>query len=201
MTKIIVDKRYRIKFNETDNVSIQFAEYETYIKSLSKSTRQNLRTAKNRIQRDSKDLKLVTNFQESLSKQKIDECISIYAYRQENRYGSAFLNRLSINTINYTSSLMRKSKGFLIILEIDNKVGAFMFGYMNKECGSFEVPRLAINNEYSFYSPGMLLVDKSIEFFTKNTTVRCLDLCRGTEPYKMKMNGGIYNTLNFTIDL
>lgn len=37
--------------------------------------------------------------------------------------------------------------------------------------------------------------------FAETTDIRALDLCRGTEQYKMKMGGEIYHTYNYTIEL
>ena len=190
-----------VEFGEIDNVRIPFGDYEDYIKSLSKSTRQNLRTAKNRIVKDEKHFSLITNYTNKLPVRTIDKCISIYSNRQGSKYGKGFLNRISINTINYTTAMMRKNSGVIFVLEIDDKVAAFMFGYINLMKNSIEIPKLAIDENYAFYSPGMLLVDQTIEFLQKNTGIRTLDLCRGTENYKLKMGGEIYKTYNFTIKL
>lgn len=200
-SKKVLEKQYNTACTEVDNVRIQFIEYEEYFKSLSKSTRQNLRTAKNRITKDGRQYSLVTNLEANLPLSTIADCISIYSTRQGNKYGKGFLNRISANTIHYTTSMMRKNAGVLFALEIDRCIAAFMFGYVNSVKNSIEVPKLAINEDYAFYSPGMVLIDETIEYLQKNTDIRTLDLCRGTENYKLKMGGEIYKTYSFTIKL
>lgn len=106
-----------------------------------------------------------------------------------------------IKTINFTTKMMRKNKGLFVALVIDGESTAFMFGYININSHSYEVPRLAINDDYGFYSPGMVLISKAVEFFSNNSDIRKLDLCRGTEQYKLKMGGEIYHTYNYSISL
>ena len=109
--------------------------------------------------------------------------------------------QFSFKSVNYTSKLMKSGFGILFVLEINNEIGAFLYGYHNESSHSLEVPRLAINGKYEFYSPGMLLLKYSIEWMTQNTNITQLDLCRGTEEYKIKMGGIIYPTWNGTIEL
>lgn len=201
LSKVFLESMSIVEYAEIDNVRIPFGDYDKYIQSLSKSTRQNLRTAKNRIVKDAKHFSLITNYINELPVSTIYKCLSIYSKRQGSKYGKGFLNRISINTINYTTAMMRKNSGVIFVLEIDDKVAAFMFGYINLVKNSIEIPKLAIDENYAFYSPGMLLVDQTIEYLQKNTNIRTLDLCRGTENYKLKMGGEIYKTYNFTIKL
>ena len=201
ISKKVLESQNIVEQAEIDNVRIQFGEYEEYVKSLSKSTRQNLRTAKNRIIKDGRQFSLVSNLEANLPASTINNCVSIYSNRQGSKYGKGFLNRISVNTINYTTAMMRKNDGVIFVLEIDGNVAAFMFGYINREKNSIEIPKLAIDETYAFYSPGMILVDQTIEYLQENTNIRTLDLCRGTENYKLKMGGEIYKTYNFTIKL
>jgi len=185
---------------KVENVYIHFETYQTLIKSLSKSTRQNLRTAANRLEKDGRKYRLITNYYNSLDEQ-IKQCISIYHDRQKEKYGKNILNLLLVKSINFTTRMMKKNQGLLVALEIDGNIAAFMFGYINMRDKSFEVPKLAVDPKYGFYSPGMLLVSKTIEFLFNDTDIRNLDLCRGTEEYKMKMGGEIYNTYSYVIRL
>lgn len=187
--------------SEVDNTIIRFDDYQSHIKSLSKSTRQNLRTAENRLKKDDKNFRLISNYHDPIEKDVVDQCIDIYFKRQKDKYGKGFLNQLMIKTINYSSVMMKKNKGILMALEIDGKVAAFMFGYVNQEKNSYEVPKLAVNDDYAFYSPGMVLINRTLEFFENKTTIRALDLCRGTEDYKLKMGGEIYKTYNYLLNL
>lgn len=49
---------------------------------------------------------------------------------------------------------------------------------------------LAIDMEYSFYSPGYVLLCETMKYVIPNTSIRNIDLCRGTEKYKTDMGGG-----------
>lgn len=72
-----------------------------------------------------------------------------------------------------------------------------MLGLRNE----YVVPRLSINDEFGFYSPGMLLLNETVKHFIAETDVRHLDLSQGEEPYKYKMGGEAHRTHSFTIDL
>lgn len=186
---------------EVDNVIIRFDDYQSHIKSLSKSTRQNLRTAENRLKKDEKNCRLISNYNGPIEHHIINGCIDIYFRRQKDKYGKDLLNQFMIKTINYSTLMMKKNKGCLMVLEIEGKVAAFMFGYINQEKNSYEVPKLAVNDDYAFYSPGMVLINRTLEYFENKTTIRALDLCRGTEDYKLKMGGEIYKTYNYLLNL
>lgn len=186
---------------QIDNVAIQFESYQSLISSISKSTKQNLRTAENRLKRDGKEHSLISNYYEPFSKKQIQQCIDLYFTRQKEKYAKDLFNQAMIKIINFTTQMMRKNKGLFVALLIDGEITEFMFGYININSHSYEVTKLAINDEYGFYSPGMVLISKAVEFFSNNTDIRKLDLCRGTEQYKLKMGGEIYHTYNYSISL
>ena len=131
----------------------------------------------------------------------LHQCIDIYCERQREKYGKGLFNQLMIKTFNYSTEMLRKQKGITIALIIDGNVAAFMFGYINDIRKSYEVPKLAISDKYTFYSPGMILVNRSIQLFADTTDIRFLDLSRGTEQYKIKMGEDVYHTYNYTIAL
>lgn len=191
----------KCEYKQTDNTEIAFLKNEDYLSRLSKSTKQNLRTAENRLKRENKTFKLLSNLCQPLPDEILHECIDIYCERQREKYGKGLFNQLLIKTFNYSTEMLRKQKGVIITLMIDGNVAAFMFGYINHIRKSYEVPKLAISDRYAFYSPGMILVNRSIQLFTDTTDIRFLDLCRGTEQYKLKMGGKIYHTYNYTIAL
>ena len=67
-------------------------KYEDYLSSLSKSTKQNLRTAENRLKRDDRKFELLSNLKNSLSDGILQQCIDIYCERQREKYGKGFFN-------------------------------------------------------------------------------------------------------------
>lgn len=195
----LLDLQCEIK--QTNNIEIPFLKYEDYLLMLSKSTKQNLRTAENRLRRENKSFKLLSSLSDYFSDEILQQCIDIYCARQREKYGKGLLNQLMIKTFNYSTEMLRKRMGFILALTIDGNVAAFMFGYINNTRKSYEVPKLAISKEYAFYSPGMILINKTIQLFADKTDIRILDLCRGTEQYKINMGGKVYHTYNYTIKL
>lgn len=96
--------------------------------------------------------------------------------------------------MNYATLSMTSSKSIMTVLIIDGKVGAFMQGFYNERLKSFEVPKLAMNEEFSWYSPGLVLVNETAKMFIADSRIQYIDLTRGTEKYKTDMGGQFYET-------
>lgn len=188
--------------HEINNVCINFDDdYEAYNKSLSKSTRQNLRTAYNRLNTDAKEMTFKVMFGGHSFDYK--PFIDLYCKRHASRYGVQtsgikkwFLLHQSFATLNYTQN----PRGVTMALYIDGQLAAFMSGMLGMK-NEYVVPRLSINDEFGFYSPGMLLLNEAVKYFTKETNVRHLDLSVGEELYKYKMGGKMHLTHNFKLNL
>lgn len=122
----------------------------------------------------------ITNY----AKKIIDACYKVYVQRQAKQYEKGVIyHRFSYKWINYMSQTVTSEEGFVAIVKVDGQVAAFMKGYNNVRTESLEVPRLAINDEYYFYSPGVLLVNETMKWIYDQDDVSILDLCRGTEKY------------------
>lgn len=184
-----------------DNTTIPFSDYDGYKAALSKSTKQNLRTARNRLIRDNKDHEFQISMMGNIDEKIIEDCLKLYYSRQKTKYGVGFLRKLTIKTLDFNTRLLRRGEGVVAAFLIDGEVAAFMYGYINNQKSSLEIPKLAIDDKFGFYSPGMLLVDSTIKYLADNTQIKSLDLCRGTEQYKLKMGGEVYPTYNYTIEL
>lgn len=65
--------------------------------------------------------------------------------------------------------------------------------------GEYIIPRLAINDKYKSYSPGILLINETIKFLISNNKIHTLDLSQGEEEYKYKMGGVKHYSYNFII--
>lgn len=188
------------------NVCINFGkDYNEYNKSLSKSTRQNLRTAYNRLNTDKKLLSFNVLRGGMRGEDAIDyqPFIELYSKRHATRYSVQtshikkwFLVHQSFATLNYTNN----TNGMTIALYIDGQLAAFMSGMIGNK-NEYVVPRLSINDEFGFYSPGMLLINEAVKYFMTETDIRHLDLSQGEEPYKYKMGGETHLTHTFEINL
>ena len=184
---------------EVDNVCIMFDSYKDYLGGLSKNVRQNLRTAENRLLRENKNYTLLNNIEKQLPNEIVEQCVNLYCKRQKEKYRKNFISQFMIKTINFQSQMMYQQKGTFFVFMIDDEVAAFMFGYQCER--SLEIPKLAIDDKFGFCSPGMILVNKTIEFLSTETDIKCLYLCRGTEIYKLRMGGKVYKTYNYLLDL
>lgn len=184
-----------------DNTTIPFNDYDSYKAALSKSTKQNLRTALNRLNRDNKKYEFQSSLMSNISPKLIEDCLNLYYSRQKTKYGAGFLRKVTIKTLDFNTRLLKRGEGVIAAFLIDGEVAGFMYGYINLQKHSLEIPKLAIDEKFGFYSPGMLLVDSTIKYLADNTQIKYLDLCRGTEQYKLRMGGEVYPTYNYTIEL
>lgn len=122
-----------------------------------------------------------------------EKMLSLYYQRHKERYGehTSKLKMWYMKHLNFvTKSLQNIPSAMNVMLFIDNELAAFMGGLSSQGEKDYIVPRLSINANYSFYSPGMLLVNETARYMIENTSNRNLDLSLGTEGYKSKMGGG-----------
>ena len=177
--------------------------------SLKKSVRQNCRTAYNRLARDGKKYELKIFFapknkplkSDRKAKKAFNECMKIYLNRQMKRYKTPKKYILRIKYYDYFTRSVTDENGFISMLLVDNKIAAFMMGLSDLKRESIIIPRIAIDDEYNFYSPGLLLIDQTIKYLGENTPYRDLDLCDGDEKYKYDMGGIDYFTYKMHIDI
>ena len=74
-----------------------------------------------------------------------------------------------------------------------------MNGLKTHNGATVAVPRLAIDTEYSFYSPGYVLVCETIRYIAAHPVLKELDLSRGDEKYKLDMGGQLYRTYDYDL--
>ncbi|MBQ3447248.1 MAG: GNAT family N-acetyltransferase [Synergistaceae bacterium] len=196
------------KFTVERNVKIPLDIHETfsaYTASLSKSVRQNIRTAYNRLSRGGHVIKAGTFFRDELrndsARKILAACDDIYVARQVSRYGFTSLRtRIGKRFFRYSAQIPEAEEGFCAFITVDDEVAAFMYGYDNRRIMSVEVPKLAINDKFKFYSPGLLLVNETVKILMEKG-YRYLDLTHGDEKYKFDMGGIEYPTESAVIDL
>ena len=187
----------------TENVKIDFGnDFDIYIKSLSKSTRQNLRTSVNRLHRDNHKMKLKAFYGgDNELVHEMKNCLNLYAKRHNERYGikTSWIKKwLLLHHHFATSNYLHLPSAITFVLYIDDEMAGFMSG-LTGNAGQYVVPRLSINSDFSFYSPGMLMLQEVVRYFIDNTDVRCLDLSQGDETYKYSMGGVAHETVDFVL--
>lgn len=177
-------------------------DYNIWFSGLSKSVRQNIRTAKNRMRREEKQCKFEIYNGRKVQGDDNKELMDVYNKRMEFKFGRKVgrlesLIRENMNPI--TSACNQLSNNFVAILRIDNEVAAFLSGLQNNGQTLLLVPRLAINDKYALYSPGSLLIAETNAYAIEQTNIRCVDLSRGNEKYKFAMGGVEHYNYSFQI--
>lgn len=196
-------------FTEIPNVCIYLKEptYDEYFKRLSKHVRQNVRTAYNRLKKDNKVVQFDLFFLKTIDDYKknellLNEAMCLYLRRHENRYEKKTTIKYRINReFQYLTRTIKLGDGVfggLRDIETQKLVG-FFEGYYDEYHNEIAVPRLAIDDKYSFYSPGMILVNEAVKYLYDKTSIRSLNLARGDEKYKYDMGGETYNTVSLDI--
>lgn len=185
------------------NIKVEL-DYDSHIASLSKSVRQNIRTANNRLIKSHQSIEF-KYFKDALTftKEIVKDTKRIYLKRQKGIYsqGVNFIKKIKhilvvtlLRHDNY--SLYKSPNAIIAALYINNEIAAFFSGLINKRKDRIVIPRLAIDDQFRFYSPGYLLICETMKYLLENnSSIKNIDLCRGTEKYKTDLGGAIYNTL------
>lgn len=82
---------------------------------------------------------------------------------------------------------------------INGNLAAFMSGVLDFSNRSAVIPRLSINNDFSKYSPGIVLINEMAKVIINDKSIDCLDLSKGDEKYKYQMGGKEYKSFDFDI--
>ena len=173
--------------------------YDDYFKSLSKNARQNFRTANNRIVKASKDLSFNRVSGKDISRDILDEMIVLYLKRLSSyKKHVNFLDRIFYSTFDLGFvSMERLNFTEVFLIYIDGKLAAFMLCLRNGD--ELLVPRLAVDTSFSFYSPGVLLVNAAIKYLFDEGVIKTFDLMQGKETYKFQVGGKIHQCYSFEL--
>lgn len=187
----------------SESVSICVKEgFDVWYDSLSKSTKQNLRTAYNRLKTDN------VSYQIDHFSGKIPVKITfdiMYLQRKRNleksgrNYGiltkflcfcGAFLSFFNPRT----QMLLKTDRNFLLTFKVENKLAGFCAGFCSSN-GRFLIPFLKFNSEFKRYSPGGIVIKECIKELScqRNFSLRQFDLLTGDEPYKYTYGGVAYS--------
>lgn len=197
-----------ITSSEWPCVRITFTDdIDMHIKGLSSSVRQNLRTAYNRMKRDGIEYELkIWMPQDSMPPQDRKRISNLYLERLLGKYksrkaGNLFYKLYKTIYYNYikhdSRSLRRLSNAFHAALFSQDECMCFMAGFADYKETRVVIPRLAINDAYKFYSPGYLLICETMRWLAAHSTIREIDLSRGTERYKTDLGGELYHTCSY----
>ena len=181
------------------------SDYDTYYQSLSKHARQNIRTAYNRLNRDEKTYTFhVVQGAEHLTKQQKDDIIRLYCTRMRSKFGKEVLPYPIMYPVQrYCNPIVRNlyslDNKFHAMLYINGELAAFLSGLRNGDGSRIVVPRLAMNDAFDFYEPGIVLIKETAEFLCREYPNTELDLSRGNEKYKFAMGGKTHLNYSFVL--
>lgn len=175
--------------------------YGEYHSSLSKNTRQNLRTAYNRMNTDNRKYSFEVFNGTPVPGKLIKELMSVYCKRRSEKYNNAsFFHSMYLRYFDWqTREYENSGPFFTAVLKIDDKVAAFMSGFTDTNKGTVSIPRLAIDSCYGRYSPGILLLNETAKYFESNSDYQWLDLFGRSATYKLQMNAKPYYKYNVEI--
>ena len=189
------------------SVSVRiFSSEDEYLSLLSKSTRQNLRTSRNRMEKADLEYQ-VEVINNTLPLQTIENLIKIHEKRviaiRENEYNALkstkYKSRLikvykHINALEkrydlVSNSMANLSNSVFIIVKLSGKIVSYLYGLKDKN--SIRVIHNCFDEDYAFYSPMFRGAYDFILDECKNHTqgISYLDFTLGNENYKFKLGG------------
>lgn len=175
---------------ESDNT------FDSFFKNLSKSVRQNIRTAYNRLQTDNKSIEY-RDENKGTVKKTIRHYNKLYVVRRLKRYKNMSILKSICYYFNepILSSILKSNHFKLVSIIIDGQIAGYMAGLLQNKV--FYVPRLVINDKFAKYSAGMLLI---CEFIKHAKGVDYLDLSSGSESYKKMLQAIEHKNYDITIE-
>lgn len=182
-------------------VKIMFNDYDSYYNSLTKSNRQNLRTAYNRLEKDGLSWKLAVDRKIRLHSKSYQDEFAIYVKRESERDNESrgFFSKLRLKyTDPVTVALRNMDNSYDFKFYIEKDLAAFMLGF-ESESKEVIIPKLAIDSNFSKYSPGKLMINEAVKFLINNSNIRTLDLSKGSEKYKYDMGGEEHINSDFVV--
>lgn len=168
--------------------------YEEYYASLSKHTRQNIRTAYNRLRTDERKIEYKEYKYNEMSDELYYTLQRMYIERQSIKYKKGHLYKYYVRYVDVGTKIQRSDnideRAFVVY--INGEVAAYCDAIYDDD--TVMVPRLAIAEDFDRYSPGVILMNESIKVLIEERIKR-LDLTHGTESYKVSLGGVVKNCI------
>lgn len=193
MEKFSVDGCCSVEKN-TDRVCVKIPfgdDYDMYYKSLSKNCRSNLNKAYNKEKKTNANMYLQVIHGGVKDKELLSKMMHIYTQRESARKNRkldffAYFKHRHLSALTWAIQNMATQYTFCFFL--NNELASFMTGF-ETNFDEIVFPLVAMNDKFSQYAPGKLMISESIKYLQKNTSIRCLDMSRGDERYKLEMGG------------
>ena len=181
------------------------SSFDEWFNSLKKGNRQNYRTAKNRLTKNGLSYycsfdffkKKPKNYQSLLNlylKRRI-EASSKYKAKRFLTKTKIFVKKIFLGKRFDTLTMFSTKESVAIFcIYINNNLAAFYEGFFDLDLKKLVIIRAAMNKNFSFYSPGqILLVDLMKNIYENYGPDVTVDLTRGIERYKFDFGGTIHN--------
>ena len=166
---------------------------EAYHKCLSKNTRQNLRTATNRLIKSGLDIKCC--FDDNKTERiEFEELREKGLHRKYRSY--SIIERLKIHVAVILRHSFRSAPPFytdansrIMTAYINNELAAFFNYGFDKVHKCIVMMAVGTSGKYWRYSPGMLLVYEYVKHAIEKREIEVIDFTRGNERYKYALGG------------
>ena len=184
---------------------------EEYLNTLSKNTKQNLRTALNRMDRDGLQYEMIVTGKVNDSKL-LDALRTIHICRMKKK------NQNNEDLIHMVSSFIRRSvrsyrekhnnivmmsmqeneSSCMIIIRLNDEIAGYLYGL--KEQHAIRIIHNCFDEKYKFYSPLFRgAYDFILSLYQEDCEIREVDFTRGDEAYKFKLGGEEMKLYDFLI--
>jgi len=186
---------------KTDCVSVDISEgYEAWKSRLSKSSRQNQRTAYNRLKTDQLTFVSKSHMGQT-SKKRLFHHLYLHRYRNFERRNCKAISLLrpliwltswiDVCFDPWCQYITHEDSSFLTEIFIEDGMAACLCGTIVNN--RLLIPYLSYNSKYRRYDPGRILINESIRFLAENHLATDFDLYKGVEQYKFDNGGKVYS--------
>jgi hypothetical protein len=179
--------------------------FDEFMKGLSKSVRQTLRTSVNRMRNNQVSHEVRTFVNQPIPFSMIKKLFTLYwnrlAEKKINlklRKYLPFFMRTWLNPA--IIALTRLPNVYCSIIYIDKTIAGFCAGFTTRD-GTVVLPFLAIDSRFSAYNPGGLLIVDGIRHLMEEHQFKYFDLSRGNETYKYQYGGREHLNYCYEINL
>lgn len=193
-------------------LSIGGSSFDDYNKALSKQSRQNIRTARNRLSRDGKtlvynlddkniDLNEFMSYRSIRVEKKNEWSGKTIKWRIFNYVSTRILHRGWYKFVDYAPYTHDANSRFMTAKTTEGELcAAFNYG-ISPDGRSIVLMGVSTNPAYFRYSPGILLLCSFIEDAIESHRYDYIDFTRGNESYKYHLGGKDHFISNFVLNL
>lgn len=215
MCEYLSNNNYRIDHVSTAVYVSILDTIEEYNNILSKSVRQNLRTAQNRIKKAGINYELVIKerLSDNVEDTKLAEQLlelhqkrvaiknnknDIKGLRRLSRVLMyAYFNRKELKFSIIKISMKMMDEAIIVMSVFDNKVVGYLFGL--RDGNSIRILQNCFDEDYKFYSPMFRGAYDFICVLCEESEIQEVDFTRGDEEYKYKLGGKEITLKYFTV--